>query len=190
MVQAIVFDCFGVLYRDNAQMLYDLVKPEDFHKLQDVIHAIDHGFLTRDEYYQAVAEIGGVSIDAVKDVDRRQFSRNDELFSYVESLKPQYKLGLLSNVGQGIMQQLFTEQEREELFDAFVLSSEIGVTKTAVQAFDAVVSQLGVAADETVMVDDLISNIEGAKLAGMNAVLFTSNQQVQQDLGEFLASHA
>ncbi|HRF28954.1 MAG TPA: HAD-IA family hydrolase [Candidatus Saccharibacteria bacterium] len=190
MVQAIVFDCFGVLYRDNAQMLYDLVKPEDFHKLQDVIHAIDHGFLTRDEYYQAVAEIGGVSIDAVKDVDRRQFSRNDELFSYVESLKPQYKLGLLSNVGQGIMQQLFTEQEREELFDAFVLSSEIGVTKPAVQAFDAVVSQLGVAADETVMVDDLISNIEGAKLAGMNAVLFTSNQQVQQDLGEFLASHA
>ncbi len=190
MIRAIVFDCFGVLYRDNASMLYDLVPPEDLQKLKDIIRASDYGFLSRADYYAAVAALGNTSVEVVKEIDSKQFSRNEELVAYAVSLKPAYKLGLLSNIGQGVMDRLFTPKEQTGIFDAFILSSNIGVTKPSVQAFEAVVAALGTTADETIMIDDVPENVDGARLAGMHGLLFTSNQQLQHDLTELLAANA
>ena len=190
MIRAIVFDCFGVLYRDNKALLYDLIAPDDSRKLQDIIHANDHGFLTRQEYHEAVAELANITVERIAEVDKQQFSRNSELMEYTGTLKPEYKLGLLSNVGQGMMDRLFTHAEQTELFDAFTLSSNIGVTKPAIAAFEAVVQALGVKPEETIMIDDIEENIAGARLAGMEALLFVSNQQLQRELPELLAKHA
>ncbi len=182
MIRALIFDCFGVLYRQSADALYDLMPADKRQAWQDITHACDHGFISRAEYFEQIAELIGKTADDIRALERHEHVRNEQLFEYIRSLKPKYKIGLLSNIGNETMDQLFSDEERHELFDAFVLSSEIGLIKPAHEIFEIAAQKLGVAVDECIMIDDLIKNVEGAQATGMKALLFTNNHQLQVDL--------
>ncbi len=188
MIQAIIFDCFGVLYRDNISMLYDTVPTDKRQALKDIIHATDHGFIDRDEYYAAIAELGGITSDQVREIERRQHSRDDDMVAYSQTFKPAYRVGLLSNIDVGTMERLFPEPERSQLFDVFVMSGELGVTKPSVRIFEIAAERLGLAPDECVMIDDIPDNIEGARLAGMYGIVFASRQQLMRDIEALLGA--
>ncbi|MDB5165186.1 MAG: putative (S)-2-haloacid dehalogenase [Candidatus Saccharibacteria bacterium] len=182
MIRALIFDCFGVLYRDNIDMLYELVPFDKRQAVHDVIHACDHGFISRSEYFDAIAELSGKTSDDIRELDKQQHSRNEQLIAYAKELKKDYKIGLLSNIGDETMDQLFPVEERTQLFDAFILSSQVGIIKPAREIFELAAHELGVASEECVMIDDLAKNVEGARMAGMQALLFTNNRQFQSDL--------
>jgi putative hydrolase of the HAD superfamily len=186
MIRALIFDCFGVLYRDNIDMLFDLVPLDKQQAIHDVIHACDHGFITRSEYFDAIADLSGKTSDEIRELDRRQHSRNEQLVAYVKELKASYKIGLLSNIGNETMDRLFPAEERAQLFDAFVLSSEVGISKPSREIFELTARELDVRPEECVMIDDLMKNVDGAHVAGMKAILFTSNRQFQLDLQAML----
>jgi putative hydrolase of the HAD superfamily len=89
------------------------------------------------------------------------------------------------------MDHLFPKPERAELFDSFVQSSQIGLIKPAREVYEYAAQQLDVEPSECVMIDDLLTNVDGAERAGMKSVLFTSNHQLQIDLEALLeASNA
>lgn len=182
MIRAIIFDCFGVLYRDNLSLLYDLVPESSYQDLRDVIHATDHGYLTREEYYSRIAEIAGVSEERVHAIDRQQHSRDDAMIQFVRETRRNYKTGLLSNIDEGTINTLFPEKERQELFDGFVISGAVGLAKPSVELFTYAAESVGALPEECVMIDDMPSNVEGAKLAGMHAICFSSRRQLEQDL--------
>ncbi len=58
----------------------------------------------------------------------------------------------------------------EELFDAIVISGEVGMNKPDAEIFELVADRVGVPAGECVFVDDLRENCEGAERVGMTAV--------------------
>lgn len=60
----------------------------------------------------------------------------------------------------------------EELFDRTFYSFELGVAKPDPDYFRAVVDALGVRPEEAVFVDDMRSNVVGAREAGLRGVLF------------------
>ena len=186
MIKAVIFDCFGVLYRDNLDLLYDLVPIDRRMELQDIIRACDHGFISRQDYREAIAELTGKTPEAIGDIERRQFAPNQPLLDYAVRLKSRYKVGLLSNIGDETMDRLFPTGEREQLFDAFVLSSDVGVVKPAAAIFEVTAERLGMLPHECVMIDDLPKNVEGAERVGMTGILFTSNRQLEQDLERIL----
>ncbi len=183
-IQAIVFDCFGVLYRDNISMLYDAVPEEKWSELQDIVHAADHGFLSRAEYQQAVAELAGITPEAMQQLDAQQHVRDESMVALVRSLKPRFKIGLLSNIDSDSIYRLFPEGERAMLFDAVTLSAEVGLTKPTVEIFELAARQLGVRPEECIMIDDLEKNVTGAELAGMTGILFTSERNLRRRLDE------
>lgn len=186
MIRAIIFDCFGVLYRDNIAMLYDAVPESQRQALQDIIHATDHGFLSREEYYESIAELGGKTPEEIRAIEQRQHSRDENVIAYARSLKGQYKIGLLSNIDSGTMAKLFPLEQREELFDAFVISGEVGLVKPTVEIFELAAARLGVRPEECVMIDDLAKNVEGAKQAGLHGLLFTSLGGLKADLPQLI----
>jgi putative hydrolase of the HAD superfamily len=57
-----------------------------------------------------------------------------------------------------------------DVFDAVVLSGEVGLAKPDVRIFRLTADKLGVATTECVFVDDLIGNVRGAVAAGMVGV--------------------
>lgn len=186
MIRALIFDCFGVLYRQSADALYDLMPADKHQAWQDITRACDHGFISRADYFEQIAELIGSTPDDIRALEQREHIRNDQLFEYIKLLKQQYRIGLLSNIGDETMDRLFPEQERQELFDEFVLSSQIGLIKPAHETFEITAQRLGVPVHECVMIDDLMKNVEGAQVAGMKAILFTTNRQLQIELESLL----
>ncbi|HRF28961.1 MAG TPA: HAD-IA family hydrolase [Candidatus Saccharibacteria bacterium] len=111
---------------------------------------------------------------------------NTELLNFIrDELKPRYKIGFLSNVGDNLMDTLFTK-EQQALFDDVVLSFEVGIAKPQPEIYELSAKNLGLDTTECVFVDDVQRYIDGAEVAGMEAILFTSTEQFKHDIAKLI----
>ncbi|MDQ5932602.1 MAG: HAD family phosphatase [Candidatus Saccharimonadales bacterium] len=182
MIRALVFDCFGVLYWDDLNRLYNLVSPDKFQDINDIIHACDHGYITQEDFLNQVAALADISVEAVVAVIHAKQRRNEPMIERLRALKKDYKIGLLTNMGPGTLDTVFDETERAELFDVMVISSEVGMIKPSRDIFELTSERLGVPASETVFIDDRPVNTDGAERTGMQTILFTTNKQFDIEL--------
>jgi len=190
-IKAIIFDCFGVLIMSGGNSLkHDF--PNLSQELRDLTLQSDYQYIDRKEYDQKIAEITGIP---VSEVESRYWAKNiryEPVFEWIRSLKDEgiYKIGLLSNIGKEWLDDFLPEAERHDLFDGEILSGVVGIVKPDVRIFEMMAEHLGVETYECVMIDDLLSNTEGAARAGMATVLFGSVQDAKADLQRVIAEHA
>ena len=156
--------------------MFELTPPEHRDELTDMSKSSDYGYISHEAYVQRVSEMTEKTTDEIEEIMRADHVRNEPLVAYVRSLHPQYKVGLLSNVGRGVMSQLFSSEEQRELFDVVVLSSDVGMVKPQPEIYQLVAKQLGVSSEECLMIDDLAVNIDGAEAVGMKGVVFTTTE--------------
>jgi epoxide hydrolase-like predicted phosphatase len=91
--------------------------------------------------------------------------------------------GLLSNSwGDGYPREMFPE-----LFDAVVISAEVGMRKPEPRIFLHAAQLLGLAPHECIFIDDLAANITAAEEAGFTGVLHNGAEATTQRLSELLA---
>jgi putative hydrolase of the HAD superfamily len=76
--------------------------------------------------------------------------------------------GLISNSWGGVS---YDRVATDALFDAMVISGEVGLNKPEPEIFHLGAERLGVAPEDCVFVDDLRENCEGAEAVGMAAIL-------------------
>jgi epoxide hydrolase-like predicted phosphatase len=74
----------------------------------------------------------------------------------------------------------------EELFDAIVISGEVGVRKPAPQIYTLAAERIGVATQECVFVDDLSFNLDPAAQLGMRPVHHVRAQDTVTELERLL----
>jgi HAD superfamily hydrolase (TIGR01509 family) len=191
MIRAVVFDCFGVLYAGTLTALAERCQTAaDQASVHDLSHAVDHGFLSEDEFAEQVAPHVNLRVEEVRQLMTCPQQRLHGMFAYARELKERgVKVAVLSNFGREAIGRLFPEQETEPLFDVIVASGDIGMTKPHVSAYDYVLRRLNVRPDEAVMVDDALENVDGAIEAGMHGVVFTSLMSCRQKVEELL-THA
>lgn len=185
-IKAVIFDCFGVLYVGSLQMLYDITPEARWPELHDLNVGSDYGYISPDEYAESLAEITGRSKQEIIDLRLQKHVRHEDMVAYVRELRKTFKTALLSNVGPDLIERLFTEPERAELFDTIVLSSTEGLVKPNPHIFELAATRLGLSPGECVMIDDLEKNIEGADAAGMKGVVFMNLKQLKADLAPVL----
>ena len=191
MINALIFDCFGVLYWDDINRMYNLVGPDKLQDLTDIIHACDHGYITRADLLEQVAALASVGVGDVEAVIRDKQQRNEPMIERVRQLKQQYKIGMLTNMGSDTLSTVFSSAEQAELFDDIVVSSDVGLIKPSRDIFELSLERLGVAAAETIFIDDRPVNTDGADRVGMKTILFTSNKQFEVELTALIqAPHA
>lgn len=188
-IKAIIFDCFGVLVVPGRYSLqYDF--PDLANELHDLTMRSDYGYISRQEFNQSAAELTGLSVEEFQTRYWEANVRNEPAFNWANELKKtgNYKIGMLSNIGIGWLNDFISETEREQLFDSVVLSGEAGVTKPSVESFELIAQHLGAEPYECVMIDDLLVNIDGAQRAGMKTILFGTTRQAQIDFAYHLES--
>ncbi|MBL8160125.1 HAD-IA family hydrolase [Candidatus Saccharibacteria bacterium] len=105
---------------------------------------------------------------------RDGLGKDRELLSFIASLRPRYRTGLLSNSDTGLLAYYFRQGEAGEYFDATAISGETGHAKPAPEAFTAIAAQLGVPPVQCLMVDDIGEYCEAARATGMQAIRYTS----------------
>lgn len=187
-VEAIIFDCFGVLYVDAGEA-YLAKFPGFLHELRDLNRACDRGFISREDYLEGVSKITGDPPEVIDAGFTREHTINRPLAEYIVcELKPHYKIGLLSNIGRDWIQNFFDEHQLHDMFDAAVLSSEEGVVKPEAEMYRRAAERLGVAPEACIMIDDRQENCDGAEAVGMQSIFYETYEQMKLDVRSLLAN--
>jgi len=186
MIRGIIFDCFGVLCQGSLDYLVARAAPDVRQAVVDTNHAADRGFIDHVEYVETMAALLATSPDEIREIIRKYHIRVEPMFALARSLKPDYKLALLSNVGGSVIDRLFTADELTHLFDTVVLSGEVGMVKPYPEIYELAASRLSLRPDECIMIDDIPRNVEGAEAVGMKGIVCGSVAQTKRDLDDLL----
>jgi HAD superfamily hydrolase (TIGR01509 family) len=186
MIRGIIFDCFGVLYQGSVGHLYELTPPSRRAELENLSLSSDYGYVSRDDFLAQVSVLTEKTTREVEMIMQSDHIRNTAMIAYVKTLRANYKVAMLSNVGRGVIGRLFSTTELDELFDTVILSSEIGMVKPDPAIFTYTSDKLGVLPEDCLMVDDLQVNIDGAAQAGMRGVVFNTTDKFMTDANDLL----
>jgi epoxide hydrolase-like predicted phosphatase len=153
------------------------------------IHALERGESTNDEFELALAkelvlENGGPV--AGPGLLARMFAGqtlDEEMLALFRKLKASgVPTGLLSNSwGGGYPTELFGE-----MFDAVVISGEVGMRKPEPGIFLHAAQLLGLEPQECVFIDDIQANITAAEQLGFTGVLHTAADDTAQQVADML----
>lgn len=189
-IKAIIFDCFGVLVVAGHVLMYQDY-PQFKSEFKELQNQSDLGKISRQQFNEAVAKLTGLSSS---EVDRQYWSINSfnrPTLNWVRDLKmsEKYKIGMLSNISRDWMDVSLPVFEREKLFDEVILSGDVNIIKPDPKIFELMASRLGVLPSECVMIDDMSINIDGAKSAGMQGVVYVSVDQARFELNNLVGLH-
>jgi epoxide hydrolase-like predicted phosphatase len=188
MIKALIFDCFGVFYTDPVfkQMHDPQLSPEDADELHNLDESAARGQVSKASFDQQASKLLQRSPQEVEQQFFHSGSRNQALIDLAQELRTTYKIALLSNIGVDMMDGFFSPSERTKLFDTVVLSGEVGYAKPDPEIFELTCKRLGVLPNETVMIDDVESNVAAAKALGMQGIRYKNIAQCKTELDAIL----
>lgn len=186
MIKAIIFDCFGVLLADVTRERRNKVAQTDpvaAEALEAVFEKSNRGRITREESARQIGEILHADpAEVITWVDSGEV-RNQALIDFIKTLRPNYKLAMLSNVrGRASLDRRFNPGELDELFDVVVASGDIGIIKPEHQIYELTTQKLGVDPEDCIMIDDIQEYCDGAEAVGIKAIRFLSTEQCIADV--------
>ena len=199
MIRAVLFDFAGVLTSSpwgalaaagggNLELIIGTYEQDTDHPW----HQVERGEMTIVDWMTAVQHLGeeqGVEVDfSPLRALLGDMTVHDPVVDHVRALREQgYKLALVTNnvkEGAAAWRSLVPV---DELFDVVIDRSEVGMRKPNPAIFHHALAELGgVAPDEAVFLDDTPGNVEGAKRAGLHAILVEHPEQAIEDLTALL----
>ena len=189
MIKAVIFDCFEVLFLHASEYFFRKYVGQDADKHEKFLAvnaASDRGELTYAERIQGIADAIESDYDFVSKTIYKDLVRNEQLFEYIHVLKNKYKIGLLSNTGQGSAEQFISKQEINSIFDDAVFSYQVGYVKPQKEIFELAAERLGLNLGECVFVDDSLKNCQAAEAAGMHAIHYITFEEFVTKLEKML----
>jgi len=115
-------------------------------------------------------------------------ARNESMIEFVGSLRPDYKVGMLTNVsGRYELDKRFKDQELNQLFDVVLASGDEGFEKPDHFVYEKIAERLGVKPEECLFIDDIPRFCDAAREVGMTAIQCIDPEicilEIQQLLG-------
>ena len=106
-----------------------------------------------------------------------------ELLDY---LNPKYHLHLITNGFQEVQHIKLSGSGMEPYFETLTVSEEVGVKKPNPEIFNYALHKANASAIESLMIgDEMAVDIDGARAAGMDTVLFNPKEEVVEGIRTF-----
>jgi putative hydrolase of the HAD superfamily len=191
MIKAIIFDYGGVLsaqagLRDFGTMYAPKFgkNPEDFNTvIVDTWKLARVNDIDSKSFWVKLADFLDIDAKTLRKDFMEFFGFREEVFQLVKKLKKNgYKLGLLSNHIEDWLEEIIENRKFNRTFDVIVTSYKSRVAKPDIAIFKEIVGKLNVKSTECVYIDDMEKNIPPAKQLAMNAILFTSFENLKKEL--------
>lgn len=155
-------------------------------------HRLDYdaGILNSRTYWERVASDAGTEPFSLAQIDqmnvedaRMWMDINEPVLAWACQLKQSRQLlGILSNMGDGVLRSMRERFSWLGQFNVQVWSHELGVVKPDPAIYRQTISRLGIAPEEGLFIDNLEENVEGARAVGLQSVLFKDLDQLREDL--------
>ncbi len=199
-IRAVFFDLGGVIVRTEYQAPRQRLAEQfgmDYEDIEKVVFGggpkgsaarASVGEITEEEHWRNVMKTLKLPASEIQRV-KSEFFGGDvidrTLLEFLRSLKPKYKVGAISNAWSGLRQ--FMEREKfADVFDAIIISAEVGAAKPSEKIYRIALEQLQVKPNETVFVDDFIENIEAFEKLGIKGIHFTDAESALKQLKAIL----
>lgn len=196
-IRAVFFDLGGVIVRTEFQAPRQRLAERfgmDYEDIDKIVFGsptaarASVGEITEEEHWLQVMKILKLPAAEARSVQKEFFAGDvidRGLLEYLRSLKPGYKVGAISNAWSGLRQ--YMEREKfADVFDAIVISAEVGAAKPEPKIFLYALDQLGVSPGEAVFVDDVSENVEASKKLGLQGIQFRDPESVIEQLNSLL----
>lgn len=188
MKKVILFDFFGVICSEVSPVWFrrHFDESEAVAIKNDIVAKGDLGIISEDEVFDRISERTGVPAEDIRREWEESSFINDELVSYIRLLRGRAPIYLLSNAIGTFLRRILDRNGLWSLFDRVFISSDLAIAKPDPNFFTEVLSQIGSEPSDAVMIDDNPSNIAGAAAAGVDGIVFTSNQTLKSELEKYL----
>lgn len=196
-IRAIFFDFGGVILRTEYQAPRQQLAERFNMEYEDIDKAVfgspsarraSIGEITEGAHWKEIGKRFKLSDADLKAFEESFFAGDvidRDFVEYIDSLRPKYHVGLISNAWSGLREYI-TKEKIIPAFDSITISAEVGAAKPDAKIFQVALEQAGVKAEEAVFVDDFQVNIDACEAMGMKGVLFKSPQDVLKQLYQVL----
>ena len=158
----------AILARDGANPLFELETGRMTEA--DFLHALGAELTMQ---LDRQVELHGFGEDYM-----RYLEPNEPLIAYMRELRGRgYKLAICTNNVREWEPLWRAKLPVDEIFDVVVDSGFVGHRKPEPEIYELTLERLGVAATESVLVDDIELNCEAARALGIHPVWFRNNEQ-------------
>jgi len=185
-IRAVFFDLGGVIVRTEYQSPRQRLAEKfgmDYEELEKIVFGFGTnvsaarattGQITEEEHWHNVMRMLKQPVQEYERV-RDEFFGGDiidrEILDFLRSLKPSYKVGLISNAWSGLRKYIIREKF-DDAFHHMTISAEVGVAKPDPKIYHMALEQLQVKANEAVFVDDFMVNVKACETVGMTGIHF------------------
>jgi len=199
-IKAVFFDLGGVILRTEYQAPRQHLAESfgmDYDDIDKVVFGggpngsaakASVGEITEEEHWLNVTKILKQPEGEYKRI-RDEFFGGDiidhEILDFLRSIKPKYKVGLISNAWSGLRDYIVREKF-DDVFDYMIISAEVGVAKPDAKIYQIALEQFQVRASEAVFVDDFIENIKACEKLGMKGIHFKTPDDAMSELRSLL----
>ena len=199
-IRAVIWDMGGVLVRTENQAprerlaeRYGLTLKQLYNLVFDTEVSVKAtlGIVQEESVWQNIARTLNLDPEGLA-AFMQEFWAGDGLdaglHQFVNGLRVNYKIGLLSNAWSGARSVLDQRYHMLDIFDVTIFSAEVGLAKPDPRIYQLVLGKLGVEASQAIFVDDFQANIDAANSLGMHGVSFKNSLQARQDVMQIIAN--
>ncbi|MFX0075898.1 MAG: HAD family hydrolase [Candidatus Hermodarchaeota archaeon] len=200
-IKCIIIDLGDVLIElDFSRFFNEVITPSPFNKPQAPImleffrqsDTYHQGKITDEEFYSQACEILGVC-----SLDQKEFysafnsiinNLNLDMVELIKKIKSSNKITLIcmSNINSSHWKYLKKQKwDIWELFDEFILSHEIHLTKPDPKMYELALKKADCKPEEALFIDDGMNNVRSAQEMGINAIRFVGLENLIEELKNY-----
>jgi len=197
MIKAIIFDFDGPIITNDNEKIFKRHEAEHSLKAGSLKKLMDeyyHGanlaeYETMFEFYEKAKPSIDLAVEELNNILLETHSTTrirPETIKYIETLKKDYKIAILSNFSSaldGLLKNIF---KIYHLFDVVVNSYNLKISKPNPEIYRHTLEKLNVEADEAVFIDDKERNTKAAEALGIKSIIFHDFEQFKKDLNKIL----
>lgn len=188
-IKNIIFDLGGVLLNIDynlTRIAFEKLGVKNFDEMytqaeaDELFKKLEKGTISIPDFYEQLNNCTGLQLSKQDTNDAWNsmlLDFREESLEFLEKLKPHYRLFLLSNTNAIHMEafyKIYDSQNRdkkfEDYFEKCFYSFEMGCRKPDVECYQQVIEELNIDPSETLFIDDLKQNIDGASAAGLQTL--------------------
>lgn len=150
------------------------------------IYKLEKGRMDFERFHQEVCDLLRIqiTIEHFNDIWCDIFSPDWEMIKLGQALAKKYNTWLVSNTNSAHYGWLIEKYPKVRFFKAAALSYELKVMKPDPLYYEMALEKFGARAEESLFIDDLEANVQGAEKAGFRGLRFTDAYTLKRELTE------
>jgi len=189
-IKNIFFDLGNVLvYFDHTILLnFFEINEKNNNKLKKLFIDFNCGRISAQDFYIRIKIYlkKDISFEKFKKIWSEIFELNNEMLDFAVLMKRQDKnIFIISNTDELHFNYIINKWKELEQFDGYILSYRVGAMKPDPVIYKYAIEKYNIIPQESLIIDDLPENIEGAKKFDFNTVLFKDNGDFKEKISKF-----